>query len=90
MTKAELIDELREHILAELPLEGVTAGDITPETLLFDPDGLALDSLDAVELVVMLDKYYGVTIADADQAKELFATLNSLSDFILSHSDGVK
>lgn len=85
MTKHELIDDLRKHILAELPLEDVTEDDIQPDTLLFDQDGLGLDSLDAVELVVIIEKYYGVAITDPEIAKTAFKDLDVLADYILAH-----
>lgn len=85
MTKNELVDDLRKHILAELPLEDVVEDDIQPDTLLFDQDGLGLDSLDAVELVVIIEKYYGVAINDPEIAKTAFRNLDVLADYILEH-----
>lgn len=85
MTKNELVDDLRKHILAELPLEDVVEDDIQPDTLLFDQDGLGLDSLDAVELVVIIEKYYGVAINDPEIAKTAFRDLDVLADYILEH-----
>lgn len=85
MTKNELVDDLRKRILAELPLEDVVEDDIQPDTLLFDQDGLGLDSLDAVELVVIIEKYYGVAINDPEIAKTAFKNLNVLADYVLEH-----
>ncbi|WP_298067756.1 phosphopantetheine-binding protein [uncultured Mailhella sp.] len=84
MDKTELINDLKQSILAALPLEDLTESDIQADTPLFEKDGLGLDSLDAVELVVVLEKRYGVVIHDADAAREIFKTLSSLADFILS------
>ncbi len=85
MTRQELIADLKANILAELPLEDVTADDIQADTLLFDQDGLDLDSLDAVELVVIIERHYGVSITDPESAKAVFKTLDTLSDYILEH-----
>ena len=85
MTKNELVDDLRKHILTELPLEDVVEDDIQPDTLLFDQDGLGLDSLDAVELVVIIETYYGVAINDPEIAKTAFRDLDVLADYILEH-----
>ena len=59
--------------------------DIQPDTLLFDQDGLGLDSLDAVELVVIIEKYYDVAINDPEIAKTAFKNLDVLAAYILEH-----
>ncbi|MCH5277101.1 MAG: acyl carrier protein [Desulfovibrionaceae bacterium] len=84
MTKIEIMEDLKKHIFAELPLEGVDENTLKPDTLLFDADGLGLDSLDAVELVVLLEKHYGIIIKDAEASREIFTSLSTLADFILA------
>lgn len=87
MTKIELMEDLKKHILEELPLEGVSWDDLIPDTMLFDADGLGLDSLDAVELVMLLEKYYGVIIEDAEASRKIFTSLSTLADFILTQNN---
>lgn len=82
MTHLEMIDDLRQTILRELKLEDVAAADITPDLILFG-EGLGLDSLDAVELAVVLEKNYGVQFTDTQDVREAFATLNSLAAAVL-------
>lgn len=86
MTKLEIMEDLKKHIFEELPLDGVEEDDLKPDTMLFDADGLGLDSLDAVELVVLLEKHYGVIIKDAEASREIFTSLSTLADFILTEN----
>ncbi|MDO5536605.1 MAG: phosphopantetheine-binding protein [Desulfovibrionaceae bacterium] len=88
MDRNELIEDLKGHILDELPLEDVNPDDLQADTLLFDEDGLGLDSLDAVELVVLLEKHYDVAVADAEAARKIFSTLSSLADYVLEQQAG--
>ncbi len=76
-----LENELRKLIIEGLKLEDVSPEDIGDETPLFG-EGLELDSLDAVELVVLLKKQYGVEIKEMEVAREAFRNLRTLSDFI--------
>lgn len=84
MTQQEMIDDLRTALTQDLKLEDVNPEDITPHTVLFgDSPGLGLDSLDAVELAVVLEKRYGVTFNDAEDVRQSFATLDSLASAVL-------
>ncbi len=77
-----MIDELKDLLIEELHLEGVSPDDIKPDAPLFN-DGLGLDSIDALELAVALDKKYGVKIkAGDDKNIEIFASLNNLAQFL--------
>ena len=74
--------ELKKYLVEDLHLEDVEPGTIKDEAPLFG-DGLGLDSLDAVELVVLMQKRFGVAVKDMEEAKEAFASLDSLAAFII-------
>lgn len=78
----ELLDELKNLLIEGLHLEDVAPDDIDPTEPLFG-EGLGLDSIDALEIAVILDKQYGVRVASDDERNlEIFATLASLAEFI--------
>jgi acyl carrier protein len=72
--------KLKELLAKELNLK-IKPEDIHDDMPLFG-EGLGLDSLDAVEIVVILKKHLGVTIIDSEQAKRVFATIKTLADFV--------
>jgi len=77
-----VIDELKALLISELNLEDVAADDIDENAPLFR-EGLGLDSIDALELAVILDKKYGIKIKSSDERnKEIFSSLNALAGFI--------
>jgi len=80
--KGTLMEELRSLIIKSLKLEDILPVDIDPAAPLFG-SGLGLDSIDALELVVALEKTYGIRIPDEDVGKEAFASVNALADYIL-------
>ena len=73
--------ELKEIIIKELFLEDTTPEDIDDNAPLFG-EGLGLDSLDAVELVVVIQKHFNVEIKDMDEGRIAFESINSLASFI--------
>ena len=76
-----LKDEIKTQIIEQLNLEDLTITDIDDDALLFG-DGLGLDSIDALELIVLLDTHFGVKIADPEQGKEIFTSVNTMAEFI--------
>ena len=77
----ELILELKNEIIKVLNLEGVTPEDIADDGLLFG-EGLGLDSIDALELIVLLEKNYGIKLKDPAQGKEIFKSVRTMAEYV--------
>ncbi|MBW1900895.1 MAG: acyl carrier protein [Deltaproteobacteria bacterium] len=82
MDKGTLKSELKHLVVETLRLEDVEPGTIQDEEPLF-VEGLGLDSIDALELVVAIEKNYGVLIEDEEVGFEAFASIEALADFII-------
>jgi len=76
---------LKELIIRTLKLEGITPQDIEDDAPLFK-EGLGLDSLDALELVVALEKNFKITIPDEHVGREAFASINALVTYVQRES----
>jgi len=76
--------QLAKHLIAGLNLEDINPEDIAPEAPLFGA-GLGLDSIDALELAVLVERHYGVRITDMDVGKQAFASLRALDRFIATN-----
>lgn len=79
---SDLKETLKEQIIEQLNLEDLTPADITNEGPLFGDDGLGLDSIDALEFIVLLESNYGIKIADPSEGKEIFHSVDSLAAYI--------
>ncbi len=73
--------ELKNKIIEVLNLEEVTVNDIDDNEALFG-DGLGLDSIDALELIVLMDKDYGIKLTDPKQGKEIFQSIETMATYI--------
>ena len=79
---SELVAELKELLIEGLHLEDVEPDDIDIDAPLFG-EGLGLDSIDALEIAVLLDRNYGVRIVSGDDRNlKIFASLRSMADFV--------
>jgi acyl carrier protein len=76
-----LKQELKEKIIAVLNLEDIDLEDINDNDPLFG-DGLGLDSIDALELIVMLDKDYGIKLVDPKEGKTIFQSIETMAAYI--------
>lgn len=77
----ELIRELKDEIIEALNLEEMTADDIDENEPLFG-EGLGLDSIDALELIVLLEKKYGIKLADPAEGKRIFTNVAAIADYV--------
>jgi len=73
---------LKVVIIENLKLEDMTPEDIGDTMPLFGEEGLGLDSVDSIELVLTIDKVFGVKIVDSKEYEKIFANVTSLLDFI--------
>jgi acyl carrier protein len=76
------IDVLKEKIIEGLNLEDIDASEIGDTDPLFGDDGLGLDSVDAIELTLVIEKEFGVKVTNIADAETIFATAESLCNFI--------
>ncbi|MDH3349113.1 MAG: phosphopantetheine-binding protein [Desulfobulbaceae bacterium] len=77
----KLKQQLKEMIVTGLKLHDTTPEQIEDDGALFE-EGLGLDSLDAVELVVLINKEFDIQIQDMEEGKTAFASINSLAQYI--------
>jgi acyl carrier protein len=80
----ELIQKLKVEIIEVLNLEEMEPGDIDPDAPLFG-EGLGLDSIDALELIVLLEKNYGIKIEDPKDGRKIFFSLRTMAEYITEH-----
>ncbi|MGQ7947260.1 phosphopantetheine-binding protein [Flavobacterium sp. WC2509] len=76
-----LKQELKSKIIEVLNLEDIAVADINDDDALFG-DGLGLDSIDALELIVMLDKDYGIKLVDPKEGKTIFKSIEVMAAYI--------
>lgn len=74
--------QLKEHIIKYLNLLEVTAADIADDKPLFGEGGLGLDSIDSIELIVMLEREYGIKINDPKEGRKILVDINTMIDYI--------
>jgi acyl carrier protein len=79
-----LIKELKEEIIEALNLEDMEPDDIDENEALFG-EGLGLDSIDALELIVLLEKNYGIKVEDPKDGKNIFQSVKTMAEYIQAH-----
>lgn len=76
--------QLKEQIIKQLNLENVSVDDISNDMSLFG-DGLGLDSIDALELIVLMENNYNIKLLNPEEGKEVFQSINSMAAYISKH-----
>lgn len=79
-----LILNLKKQIIEVLNLEGMQPEDIADDAPLFG-EGLGLDSIDALELIVLMEKNYGIKLHDAKEGKQILQSVSSMAAYIEQH-----
>ncbi len=84
MSDVDLRPRIKEMLVKNLMLQ-TTANEIGDDLPLFGPDGLGLDSIDALELVVSMEKTFGVGVPNSEVAGKALRTVNTMHDYILEN-----
>lgn len=84
MEREELKLQLKQHIIKYLNLLEMTPDDIKDDQPLFG-EGLGLDSIDSLELIVLLEREYGIKIQDPKDGRKVLVDINSMLDYIQEH-----
>ncbi|HPX60624.1 MAG TPA: phosphopantetheine-binding protein [Deltaproteobacteria bacterium] len=77
----DLISKVKQMIIESLRIEGMSPDEIETDAPLFG-EGLGLDSIDALQLVVAMEKTFGVVVPDAATGTKVFASVRSMADFV--------
>jgi acyl carrier protein len=80
----ELKENLKRQIIDQLNLKEVKPEDIGDDTPLF-VEGLGLDSIDALELIVLLQQHYGIKLTRAEDGPKIFRSVNTIAEYILAN-----
>ena len=80
----ELIEQLKGEIIEQLNLVDIHKDDIQADTPLFGT-GLELDSIDSLELSVLLERKYGVKITNSQEGKKVFQSIRTMAEYIMEH-----
>lgn len=80
----ELISELKQMIIDALNLGELTPEELDADSNLFGDD-LGLDSIDALEIILLLEKHYGIRLSSPSEGKAIFKTVRTLAEYVASH-----
>jgi acyl carrier protein len=78
---SELKIKIKEKLIEQLNLEGFKVEDIKDDTPLFG-EGLGLDSIDALEIIVMLDRNFNIKISNPEEGAKVFQSVNTIAEYI--------
>ena len=84
MEKATLMEDLKKQIIEQLNLKDLKPENIENEQPLF-VEGLGLDSIDALELIVLLQQEYKIKLSNAEDGPKVFKSVSTMADYIIQH-----
>ena len=84
MSNLQIKEDIKRHLISYLNLEDYTIDMIDDAENLFSDDGLALDSIDSLELTVLLEREYDVKLTDAAEGRKVLVSVNTIADYIIS------
>jgi acyl carrier protein len=85
-TLEEVKAELKRLVIEYLALENLKAEDLADDKDLFGAGGIGLDSLDGVEIVVLLHRHYGLDVKAMQKSREVFRSIGTLAPYVLAHA----
>lgn len=78
----KLIEELKKEIIEALNLQDLTMEEFDDDAPLFGDDGLGLDSIDALEIIMILEKNYGIRLANAAEGRDIFKSVRAIAEYV--------
>jgi len=80
-----LINEIKVELIKALHLDGMKPEDLDADAPLFGEGGIGLDSIDALEIIVMLEKNYGIRLSNVAEGKAIFKSIRSIAEYVKEH-----
>lgn len=80
-----LINEIKAELINALHLDGMKPEDLDADAPLFGEGGIGLDSIDALEIIVMLEKNYGIRLSNVAEGKTIFKSIRSIAEYVKEH-----
>ena len=90
MEKTELKENLKKQIITYVNILDFTPEQILDDMPLFGPKGLGLDSIDSLELAVMLEREYDIKLTDLGESRKILTDVNSIADYIIKVKSDLK
>ena len=84
MPSAVLVRSIKELLVSELNLAGKDPASIADDGPLFGEGGLGLDSLDALQIAMLIEEHFGVRVPEGDEARPIFQSVATLAEFVES------
>ncbi|MBR2203750.1 MAG: acyl carrier protein [Prevotella sp.] len=80
-----LINQIKVELIKALHLDGMKPEDLDADAPLFGEGGIGLDSIDALEIIVMLEKNYGIRLSNVTEGKAIFKSIRSIAEYVKEH-----